>query len=190
MPPKSKFKKEEIINAGLKIVRDRGIEYLTARSLALELNSSPRPIFTIFNNMQELQQEIKIKARKIYSAYVNEGLKKEHPFKGVGEGYIRFAVEESHLFWLLFMNNENKTPNIDSVLNVIEENYDKIITSIINEYALDEEIAKKLYQNLWIYTHGIAVLMATKVCNFTNEEISTLLTDAFLGLLIRYNKGR
>ena len=43
MPPKAKFTKNEIINAGLEIVRRDGFEALTARALGAELGSSARP---------------------------------------------------------------------------------------------------------------------------------------------------
>ena len=54
MPPKAKFKKNEIIETALNIVRTRGFEALTARSLGAELGSSARPIFTVFQSMDEL----------------------------------------------------------------------------------------------------------------------------------------
>jgi len=49
VPPKAKFTKEEIVATALAIVKEQGIEALTARSLAKELDSSARPIFTVFS---------------------------------------------------------------------------------------------------------------------------------------------
>ena len=56
MPPKAKFTKEEIIEAALNIVRTDGYEALTSRALGTYLGSSARPIFTVFKNMEEVQQ--------------------------------------------------------------------------------------------------------------------------------------
>ena len=58
MPPKAKFTKEEIINAAFEITRRDGFDALTARSLAAELGSSPRPIFTVFSGMEEVQSAV------------------------------------------------------------------------------------------------------------------------------------
>ena len=58
MPPKAKFTREEIVQAALGIVREDGIQALTARALGAKLGSSARPIFTIFQSMEEVQQEV------------------------------------------------------------------------------------------------------------------------------------
>lgn len=47
---------------------------------------------------------------------------------------------------------------------------------------LPKDIAIKLYLHLWIYSHGIASLLATNVCKFTSQEISDMLTEVFIGI--------
>lgn len=47
---------------------------------------------------------------------------------------------------------------------------------------MSREKVKKLYLEMWIFTHGIAVMLATKIADFTEEEISGMLTDAFMGI--------
>lgn len=94
MPPKAKFTKEEIIEGALNIVRTEGYEALTSRALGRFLASSARPIFTVFKNMEEVQQATREAAKSLYQEYVNEGLKAEHPFKGVGTQYILFSIHE------------------------------------------------------------------------------------------------
>lgn len=190
MPPIAKFKKEEIVDCALKIVEKKGKDALTARSLGEALGSSPRPIFTIFQSMEEVFGEVMKKAYSIYREYLNQGLKEEYPFKGAGKAYISFAGEHPKLFQLLFMSEGDKIPDIRQVLHVVEEEYDRVLASITNTFHIDEKIAEKLYQHLWIYSHGIAVLIATKVCKFTKEEVSNMLTEVFIGLLTSLkNKG-
>ena len=84
MPPKAKFTKAEIIEAALNIVRADGYEALTSRALGTYLGSSARPIFTVFKNMEEVQQDMIKSAKALYKEYVNKGLTTEPPFKGVG----------------------------------------------------------------------------------------------------------
>ena len=62
MPPKAKFTKAEIIEAALNIVRADGYEALTSRALGTYLGSSARPIFTVFKNMEEVQQDTTFRA--------------------------------------------------------------------------------------------------------------------------------
>ena len=67
MPPKPKFSKEEIVSTALEIVREKGIEAVTARELGARLGSSARPIFTVFNSMEDVLHEILNSAKCIYS---------------------------------------------------------------------------------------------------------------------------
>lgn len=190
MPPKSKFTREEILEMAMEIVQELGMEAVTARELGKRLGSSARPIFTVFENMEEVHQEIMRKAKALYREYVKEGLSQEIAFKGVGIAYIRFAQEEPKLFQLLFMQEKDEVKNLDEVLSSIEESYDEILASVQEAYGLEPSIAKKLYQHLWIYTHGIATLCATKVCNFTVEEISNMVSEVFMGLIIKIKSGK
>ncbi len=183
MPPKAKFTKEEITEAALNIVQTNGFEALTSRELGTRLGSSARPIFTVFKNMDEVQQAVIQSAKTVYKEYVNKGLKEDHPFKGVGTQYILFSVHEPKLFQLLFMTEQSQKPDLSGVLPLIEESYEEILSSLQEEYEINEHLAEKLYHHLWIYTHGIATLCATKTCCFTGVEISSMITEVFMSLL-------
>nr|WP_304954643.1 TetR/AcrR family transcriptional regulator [uncultured Acetatifactor sp.] len=183
MPPKAKFKKEEITKAALDIVKADGFEALTSRELGIRLGSSARPIFTVFKNMEEVQQTVIQSAKMLYKEYVNKGLTAEYPFKGVGTQYILFSVNEPKLFQLLFMTEQSEIPDLKGVLPLIDESYEKILQSIQDDYGINEHLAEKLYRHLWIYTHGIATLCATRMCRFTGAEISSMITEVFMSLL-------
>lgn len=190
MPPKAKFTREEIVSAALEIVRADGALALTARALGARLGSSPRPIFTVFESMEEVFLEVRLAAKRIYASYVDRGLSEEIAFKGVGKQYILFAIKEPKLFQLLFMEEQENVPSISGVLPLIEENYDRIVSSVQEGYGLDSEAARKLYRHLWIYTHGIAALCATRMCSFTAEEIGSMMTEVFKGLLNGIKEGK
>lgn len=183
MPPTAKFTKEEIIEAALNIVKTNGFEALTSRALGTRLGSSARPIFTVFKSMDEVQQAVIESAKTLYKEYVDKGLRWEHPFKGVGTQYILFSINEPKLFQLLFMTEQPQIPDLSGVLPLIEESYEEILLSIQNDYGINELLATKLYHHLWIYTHGFATLCATKMCRFTSEEISNMITEVFISLL-------
>lgn len=190
MPPKARFTKEEIIFAALSVVRREGMASLTARALAAELGSSARPIFTVFQSMEEVQHEVREAAKAEYNDYVKRGLTDEPAFKGVGMQYIKFAQEEPKLFQLLFMSELKEEVNLSEVLPVLDENYDTIVKTIRELYRVEEADAWSLYRHLWIYTHGIAALCAAKVCNFSEKEISEMLTEVFVSILQRVKAGR
>ncbi len=183
MPPKCKFTKEEIVKAALDLTREEGIDALTARALGAKLGSSAKPIFTVFENMEEVQSEVRKAAKALYAGYIQEGLSQEIAFKGVGTQYILFSIKEPKLFQLLFMAEQPQKPPVKSILPIIDENYPQILSSVQNGYGLEEAEAERLYRHLWIYTHGIAALCATNMCSFTAGEISGMMTEVCRSLL-------
>ncbi len=185
MPKKVFYTKEYIVGVALQLVREEGIQNLTARAVATRTGCSVCPIFSAFENMEELQRAVVAAARNVYDEYVDGGLKNPLPFKGVGEAYIMFAVSEPKLFQLLFMNDD-AVRNLDTVLPSIDGNYDKILQSVKDQYNVTEKTAFKLYKNLWVFTHGIASMCATRTCEFSGEEINEMLTDVCMSLLVKY----
>lgn len=189
MPPRAKFTREEILDMALCIAKEQGIDAVTARELGKRLGSSARPIFTVFESMDEVKELVIIKAKELYGKYVEEGLKNQVAFRGVGIAYIRFAIEEPQLFQLLFMRAARESKDVSTILPVIEDNYDKILQSVQEPYCLETKVAEKIYQHLWTYTHGIATMFATGLCSYTMEQLEERLTDIFKGLLL-VEKGR
>ncbi len=58
MAPKSKFKKDQIIDAAFEIARTEGIDRITIRKVAEKLGSSIAPIYVNFKEVDELIQEV------------------------------------------------------------------------------------------------------------------------------------
>ena len=183
MPPKAKFTKQQIVDAALQIFRDEGIEKLTSRNLGKKLGSSACPIFTVFSNMEDVETAMVESAKAIYKGYVEKGLAQELPFRGVGEQYIRFASDEPRLFQLLFMSETKEAAPLNCILPMPDESYHKILHSIMASASIDQQTAEKLYRHLWVYTHGIACLCATKTCQFSEQETQRMLTEVFQSLL-------
>lgn len=187
MPKKTFYTKEYIVNVAVQIVRESGIDSLSAREVAKRTGCSVCPIFSAFDNMDGLHDSVVEAVRRIYDKYIAEALKNENAFKSVGEAYIKFAVNEPKFFQLLFMNDDN-IRSLENVLPSIDGNYDKILQSVINQYGTSREIAFKLYKNMWVFTHGIAAMCATRTCNFSESEISAMETDVFTSLLVKYKR--
>ena len=183
MPPKCKFTRDEIIAAALDIARKDGLYAVTARSLGEKLGSSSKPIFSIFENMEEVLEATLLAARAVYNEYIEQALSDEKPFKAVGSKYIEFAMREPMLFQLLFMKEQTQKRSALGILPMIDDNYEEILETVKTEYGLDDKNAKLLYRQLWIYTHGIASLIATGVCSFKPQEIGEMVSQVFISLL-------
>jgi len=183
MPPKYKLNKEQIIRAALELVRADGMQALTARALAAKLGTSTRPIFSFYDSMEALQQDTVLAAKDLYTDYALEGLHSDPPFMGVGVQYLRFAREEPKLFQLLFMTQMPEKFDAFTALQTYGDRFGEVVGIIQEGYQVNSDAAGRLYRHLWIYTHGIATLLVTGVCSFSDEEIGSLVTEVFTGLL-------
>lgn len=182
MPPKPKFTKEELIQAALELARESGLEAVVARNLGKKLDTAPSTIFTHFNTVEDIRQAVIEAVRELYNGYVEEGLKMVPPMKGFAVQYIRFAMEESNLYSILFMNKRDGLKYVDFIVD--EGHYEKVITAAEENFGINREQAEFVYHNLWAYAHGIAVMSATGVCKFSLEEISQMLGMACRSFLI------
>lgn len=180
MPPSVKFTKEEIVNAALQVVREKGTAALTARQIAAVLGVSTRPIFTYFQNMQQVQEAVRQAAQALYHSYIKKGLEQVHPFIGLGEQYIRFATQEPELYRLLFLplapGSENKA------MGEMERTQNLVLEFLQQIYHLDEAAAKRFFRDVWLVAHSLAALIVTNCCPYSPEEIRQILTSVSLSV--------
>ena len=179
MPPKPKVTKKQILDKALSIVREHGIHYLTAKHLADARACSTQPIFWHYENMESLKKDIFDEAMKIFGQALRHANDCNSRYMALGVNYIRFAKEERELFRLLFMSDISKTDifstrvEMDYILNVIEE----------SEHITGED-AQVIYRNMWLFTHGIAAMIATGTADFSSGEVRTMLSDVCRGLIM------
>lgn len=180
MPPSVKFTKEEIVNAALQVVREKGAAALTTRQIAAVLGVSTRPIFTYFQNMQQVQEAVRQAAQALYHSYIKKGLEQVHPFIGLGEQYIRFATQEPELYRLLFLplapGSENKA------MEEMERTQNLVLEFLQQIYQLDEAAAKRFFRDVWLVAHSLAALIVTNCCPYSPEEIRQILTSVSLSV--------
>ena len=182
MPPKCRFTREEIIQAALDLTAEKGVGALTARGLAQRLGSSAKPIFGLFANMEEVQQEVVKAANLRYQEYLRQDMSagRYPPYKASGMAYIRFAREQKELFKLLFMRDRTHEEKVagdelEALLGLIQKNM-----------GLSRDDAYRFHLEMWIYVHGIATMIATAYLEWDMDFISAALTDAYQGLRLRF----
>lgn len=185
MPPKCKFTKNEVVQVALDMTRESGMSSVTARALGERLGSSSRPIFSLFQSMQEVQQEVLQAAKTLYQEYLkNDMAADKYPaYKASGMAYIRFAKEEKELFKLLFMRDRSSEQ--------VEDERDEIqplIEIIMKNTGLSEQDAYLFHLEMWVYVHGIATMIATSYLDWDWDMISQMLTDSYMGLKERFCK--
>ncbi len=127
--------------------------------------------------MEGLKEAVVKRGFEIYGVFIEEGLKEEKGFKGVGKAYIRFARREPNLFRLLFMSAKK-----GAAFPSADPNAPRISAAAAAASELNKEKSEKLYLEMWIFVHGIASMIVTDTAEFTEEQIDCMLTDAFQGI--------
>lgn len=185
MPRKFLFTREEIVEAAVQLTREHGIAAVTARGLGERLGTSSKPIFSHFENMEQVQQAVLTAANEKYQNYLKTDMAsgKYPPYKASGMAYIRFAREERELFQLLFMRDRSG--------ETIEENKEEIeplIVLIEKNLDISEKAAYKFHLEMWVYVHGIASMIATSYLDWDDDRASDALSDAYQGLCYRFKE--
>lgn len=188
MPPKAKITKDMILNIVLDITRATGFETVNARSIASKLQCSIRPIFTCYENMDELKTEFLDFAYEYYEQYVANYHNSVNvsPFLILPISYIEFAGKETQLFKLLFINDMDleMTEAKDFYKEIDNEKKAKLFSETI---GVELERSKIIFLDLFLYTHGIAVLAATKKLILGKDQAEKMATN-LLSAFIRQEK--
>lgn len=142
MPPKPKFTKEEIVQAALNVVSEKGVEALTTKELGTALGSSARPIFTVFNSMKEVRDEVRIAAMQRFESFAEPLLPDMPLFKQVGMRMVMFGVREPKLYQLLFMQENQKAVSFDDVFGELGPTAEICMAMLQEEYNLSQAQAK------------------------------------------------
>ena len=191
MPPKPKFTREEIVQTALEIVSQKGVEALTAKELGDALGSSARPIFTVFNSMKEVQDEVRAAAMHRIESFAEQTLPGMPLFKQVGMQMVLFGAREPKLYQLLFMQENRSAVSFDDVFGELGPTAGTCIGLIREEYDMSEAEARLLFENIRIFTFGVGALCATRMCHFSEAKLGEMLSTEFqaMMLLVRSRAG-
>lgn len=181
MPPKTRITKELLLQTAYELTKRSGIERLTAKAIAKQLNCSVQPVYWVFETMDNLRLAVIAEATKEYNRYLLTEIPNLLKYKAIGWNYIRFAKEQPQLFRLLFMTERQSDTPIGK--SDLDENKAYILSLIRNDYGVSDTVANDIYIRLWLFSHGIAAMLVTKTVSLDDREIGQMLNDVFLGLL-------
>lgn len=183
MPPKPKFTQEEIVDASIRLIEEKGAKALTARELGSYLGSSSCPIFTVFADMDELHTAVTKRAKDMLDEYMAVAENYTPSYKMRGLQWVKFSAEHPKLFEMLFVHETGVSSDIISAASVLAFGIEKDIEIIRRDYNATEEQARRLSAQMWIYTFGLCVIMSKNLCNFTMKEIGEKLGEIFNGMV-------
>ena len=182
MPAKVKATKEMIINAAFEIARETGAENINARTVSEKLNCSTQPVMYHFATIEELKRAVYRKADEFHSEYLmNITGNRDGAMLGIGLNYIRFAIEEPHLFRFLFQSNFFSG---NTLLELIDaEELLPVISAIQGALGTGTEQTKKVFLTVFLFAHGYASIIANNALKYDEEIIRSHLERAYRGAI-------
>ncbi len=157
MPPKQSITRDLIITSGITLARKKGIESLSARTLAKTLNCSTQPIYSCFSTMKELEQTILTEALRVATAtYLIKPDAIRINFLDIGLGYLCMAKKDPHLYDMLYTAGHADVSQWifpikqDVLLDAMEK--DEMLC------LLDRPERLKILTHMAVYTHGLVML--------------------------------
>lgn len=177
MPPRKRIFREDILKAAVDLVREQGTLALSVRNIAGKLNCSTQPIYSEFESMEILRNEL--------MTYIRENYLREDAdsYKQVALSFLHFAQREKNLFQLVYLRQRAagetffEDPNEDQTIYKLEVNLE-----------LSREQAAQMHRRMQYYCYSMAVMMATGYLNFSEEEIGEELTEYYRIILSYYKQ--
>lgn len=180
--PAQKFNRESVLDAALGLVRERGYESLSARTVAESAGCSVQPIYSLFGDMESLMRSLYEHARSWVTAYnaehANDGA---NLFQSNGLTHLRLAREESQLFAFLYLSPYLGTHGLDELYQSVSQ--PGVEECIMELGGLSAQAAHELYLNMIVYTHGLAVLLCSGA-EFSEAELGERIYTAFKAFVI------
>lgn len=181
MAPKTKFKKEQIIDAAFDIARTEGIEGITIRKVAERLGSSIAPIYVNFKDVDELIQAVIQKTfaiTRLLLAEQNSG----HPFQDIGLASLRFAKEYSVLYRDLVMKKNNYLNEDNQDMGALMEQ----MKQDVNLTGLSDEELMGILFKMKIFQTGLSVMVANELLpdDFDESKMIDILNSTAADIII------
>lgn len=183
MPPRAKVTKEMVIDAAFEVARETGAENINARTVSEKLNCSTQPVMYHFATIEELKRAVYAKLDWYHTEYL---MKIEEPQKGVmlgiGLNYIRFAVEEPHLFRFLFQSGFAVENNLLEMIDSPE--LVPVLSAMQEAIGMSMEQTKKVFLTISLFAHGYASIIANNSLEYDEEIITAHLERAYRGAVL------
>jgi len=189
MPPKPKITKQMILDAAFKIIRNAGVDKITARSISEQLGCSTQPVLYYYDTVDAIKKEAYNMTDEYHSNYImNMENDYGNPMLTIGMNYIRFAVEERNLFHFLFQTNEFSGESITGLID--SEDNIPVLEVLQRELNATIEETKNIFSTLFIFAHGYASLYANNKMDYDEETVVSALKKVFIGAVCATNQEK
>ena len=177
--PKAKVTRDMVIEAAFAVARTAGAELVNARTVAQELGCSTQPVMYHFATIEALKRAVYAKADRYHSDYLMET--EDLPL-GIGLNYIRFAIEEPHLFRFLFQSGFAMEGSLPEMLDSAE--LTPILAAMQGALGMSAAQTKQIFLTAALFTHGYASIIANNGLEYNEASAAKHLEQVWRGAVL------
>ena len=185
MPPKAVITKDMIFDAAFELVREQGLEILTARSIAQKLNCSTQPIYSMYENMERVKEDVFSRAVDFaltcMEQYEDE---KNEPAMNLAVGCLLFARDERQLFKALFLSDYSSGYFKSHKDKFHDELYAAFLKLDNRLSRIEAEKAQKMFRKPTAYWLGIATMIHLNILEVDISEAIEMLAEMYGALTL------
>lgn len=183
MPPKPELTRDKIAAAAFELTRIKGMEALTARSVAQALGCSTQPIYSLYGGVEELKSSVYEMAAGYMKNRMLEPRDKHHsPALNLAIGFLYFAQEEKELFRTLYLSGfRTYRPRQDLFLG--EELTTHYLRYSKRLHHVAEAQLKAIFLKLTVYMIGIGTMLNSGTLELAMEEAVEMVREMYEMLL-------
>ena len=177
MARKVSITRNVIMDVAFALAKEEGVGAVSARKLAARASCSTQPIFRIFKNMDELTEELFTMAAAYFEGFYQAyPASSDTPFVNMGMAYIRFAVENKHVFAMLFVADKRYGKTLYDLLS---GETGAVGRELAKAKAAGAQDATGLFAKMWMVIHGAACMSLTGDFDLGEAETLTLLEETY-----------
>jgi AcrR family transcriptional regulator len=180
MPARISIDREAILEAALDLIREGGWAAVSARSLASRLGASTMPIYSAIGSMEELKRIAAERCAALLDASQHKP-RTGDPASDLGIGYLAFAREEPRLYRFI-ISAQGEPGGAAATLRAFDmaaaggPESDPALAPAL-EGIPNKGARRDMILRSWIFSHGLADLLAGGSVSMDDEEIARHLLE-------------
>lgn len=176
MPSSPKIKKEDMLQAALKLIAKNGYTALNIKAVAKELGCSTAPISWQFGGMDGLREElIPFVEQYIENTYYSQSNNEFTTFEQRGKGTIDLALENPNLFRFLYTGERSQLLSTGFELHMDSLDADNLYQKMAEMLGITPKQVMDFAMTMMVYTQGIGTLIASGIVKDTKENMYCML---------------
>jgi AcrR family transcriptional regulator len=173
------FNKEKIIEAAMALLRRKGWQGVTVRTIARELASSTMPIYSSKLSMEDLEWELRARTWALIQEYQRQSYT-DNPLTNMAVGLAVFAREEPNLYRFLYVERPvlEKETDVEKQTDKFRMAYGRHKDLVKALRMVPEGIQNPVMLKSWIFVHGLASLLGNNALEMSEQKVIRLIEEA------------